>query len=171
MRTLVLDPTPPEVVALLERRRAFGQDGYDEVWDGVYHMVPAAHSRHAKVQADLLAILRSYASAAGFVVYGPFNLGDEQNFRVPDGGVFRTDPDAVYVPTAAIVVEVLSPGDETYEKFGFYAAHGVEEILVADPRAHTVRCWQRQGDQYEEYDHCALLGVYAAELVHRIAWP
>jgi hypothetical protein len=31
------------------------------------------------------------------------------------------------VATAAVVVEVVSPDDETCERFGFYAAHGVDD--------------------------------------------
>jgi hypothetical protein len=41
----------------------------------------------------------------------------------------------VFVPTAAVVVEVVSPGDRTDEEFGFSAAHGVGEIVVADPHS------------------------------------
>ncbi|MDQ3680552.1 MAG: Uma2 family endonuclease [Actinomycetota bacterium] len=37
--------------------------------------------------------------------------------------------------------EIISPDDETYEKFGFYADHGVEEIIVADPAARSVTIW------------------------------
>ena len=45
----------------------------------------------------------------------------------------------VYFPTAALVVEIVSPGDETYEKVPFYAAHGVEEVLVVEPESDNVR--------------------------------
>jgi Uma2 family endonuclease len=44
----------------------------------------------------------------------------------------------VYLPTAALVLEVVSPGDETWEKLGFYAAHGVEELLIVDPQEKAV---------------------------------
>ncbi len=75
------------------------------------------------------------------------------------------------MPTAALVVEVVSPDDETYEKFGFYAAHGVEEIIVADPHEQSVRCFRRDGDGYVEADASELLGVRAAELAEAIDWP
>ena len=47
------------------------------------------------------------------------------------------------MPTAAVVVEVVSPDDETYEKSGFYAAHGVDELIVADPAGRSLSedCW------------------------------
>jgi hypothetical protein len=47
VRTVVLGPRPPELEAVLERRRALGQDLYDEVWAGEYHMAPAPSHRHA----------------------------------------------------------------------------------------------------------------------------
>jgi len=53
-------------------------------------------------------------------------------------------------PTAALVIEVRSPGDETYDKFGLYAKRGVEELLVADPQRRAVQIWLLRGDGYTE---------------------
>ena len=33
-----------ELEELIARRRALGQDGMDEVWEGEYHVAPHAHS-------------------------------------------------------------------------------------------------------------------------------
>jgi hypothetical protein len=65
MPTLVRDPQPAEFEALLERRRRLGQDLFDEVWEGVLHMNPAPSRRHARIEAQLLAILQAPAAAAG----------------------------------------------------------------------------------------------------------
>ncbi len=65
----------------------------------------------------------------------------------------------MWVPTAAIVVEVVSPDDETWEKFDFYARHRVEEICIADPMARQIRWFVLAGDAYEETDASPLLGV------------
>ncbi len=46
MRTVVLGERPPELEALIDKRRRLGLDGHDEVWDGVYVMAPHAHSDH-----------------------------------------------------------------------------------------------------------------------------
>jgi Uma2 family endonuclease len=62
-----------------------------------------------------------------------FNPGEPDDDRVPDGGLFRPDPDEVYASTAALIVEVRSSGDDTREKVPFYAAHGVDEVLIVDP--------------------------------------
>ncbi len=75
------------------------------------------------------------------------------------------------MPTAAIVVEVLSPGDETWEKFGFFAVHGVEEVCVVDPRARSVRWFALAGPGYKESVASALLGVTAEDLAGQLHWP
>ena len=56
MTTLVLGPRPPELKALLERRRQAGVDRLDEVWQGVLHMVPAPGLEHADNWRALIEI-------------------------------------------------------------------------------------------------------------------
>jgi hypothetical protein len=53
VRTLVLDPLPPELTALLERRERLGLDRKDEVWEGVLHVVPSPSGRHGDLAAQL----------------------------------------------------------------------------------------------------------------------
>jgi hypothetical protein len=57
MSTLVKDPAPPEFEALLERRRRLGQNRFDEVWDGVLHMIPAPSYEHQRLSQRLAVIL------------------------------------------------------------------------------------------------------------------
>ena len=171
MKTIVLGPQPPEITAFLARRRALDQDRSDEVWEGDYHVVPAPHPWHAYIDNTLAVLLNPLARAAGLVGMGEFNVGESDNFRVPDMGFVRGVPNQVFVPTAAIVVEILSPGDETWEKFDFYARHGVEEISVVDPRAKQVRWFVLSGGAYEETGASPLLGVTAAGLAGQIDWP
>ena len=77
----------------------------------------------------------------------------------------------MWLPTALIVVEVVSPDDETYQKFEFYFAHGVEELVVADPDSRTVRWWRRGDASFEPVDVSPLLGVDVAEVASLIDWP
>ena len=130
MATLVRDPQPAEFEALLERRRRLGQDLYDEVWDGVLHMNRAPAGRHGQVDRQLALILTPLAQAAGLTSTGTFNLGNEGDYRVPDGGLHRDWRDQVWYATAALVIEIVSPDDETWNKLEFYAAHRVEELLI-----------------------------------------
>ncbi len=43
-----------------------------------------------------------------------------------------------WLSTAALVVEIVSPGDETWEKLPFYASHNVDEVLIIDPLKRSV---------------------------------
>ncbi len=171
MKTIVLGEPPVEIVNFLARRRALGQDRFDEVWEGDYHVVPAPHSRHGQVDSELAALLRPAAKAAGLSITTQFNLGGPHDYRVPDGGYHRTMPSATWMPTAAIVVEIVSPGDETWAKLDFYARHGVEEILVAEPRGRRIRWFTLAGATYEKAGASRLLSVTSAELEVGIDWP
>jgi Uma2 family endonuclease len=170
MPTLVRDPQPAEFEALLERRRRLGQDLFDEVWEGVLHMNPAPHSQHGRLEWQLAAILAPLAASAGLRALGQFNLGEEGDYRVPDGALVRPGPDAVYLPTAALVLEIISPGDETWEKLHFYAAHGVEELLIVDPQEHTVSWMGLEGRQYHHLKRSRLIELGGTELAGRIDW-
>ena len=171
MRTVVLGERPAELEALIEKRRRLGLDGHDEVWDGVYVMAPHAHSDHGIVEEELRGALFARAKAAGLIPGASFNVGEPDDFRVPDAGYHRERPGTLYVPTAAVILEVLSPDDETFTKFDFYAAHGVEEILVADPVTHSVRCWQLIDGSYFEQPMSRLLDVAMSTLEAEVAWP
>ena len=171
MRTVVLGQRPRELDKLIERRRATGADRYDEVWEGEYHMAPAPHSAHGQLENTLAALLRPLALRAGLVPTGSFNLGRPEDYRVPDGGLHVGHPSAVWLPTAALVLEIVSPGDESWDKLPFYAAHGVDEVVIADPHARRVAWLARRDDGYEPATRSALLDVAAADLVADVDWP
>jgi Uma2 family endonuclease len=171
MSTLVLDPAPPELEALKEKRRRLGQDLYDEVWEGVYRMVPAPHSRHGKVDDLLAAALREPAAAAGLVASGPVNVGEAEDFRVPDRALLRPGADGVWLPTAALVVEIVSPDDESWQKLPFYAAHGVDEVLIVDPQERSVYWLGLAEGEYREVERSGLIELGPGELAERIEWP
>lgn len=171
MKTVVLGPRPAELDALIQRRRALGLDLFDEVWEGAYHMAPAPHPFHGFVDNALGVLLAPFADAAALVGTGPFNIGSSDDYRVPDRGYHRELPRQVFVPTSAVVVEVVSPDDETYDKLDFYARHGVEELLIADPQLRRVRCWRLTAGAYTEVARSQLLGVDVDELTRRIDWP
>jgi Uma2 family endonuclease len=171
VRTVVLDPAPAEFEALLERRRALGQDLYDEVWEGEYHMAPAPHPSHGYVGHQLAVLLNPLALHAGLVGTDPFNLGSPDDYRVSDGGLHRELPSTTFVPTAAVVVEIASPRDETWQKLDFYAAHSVDELLIADPAKRSVTWLVLHAGRYVEAEYSPLLGVTAAKLAEQIDWP
>jgi len=172
MRTLLPDPPPAEFEALLERRRRSGADLHDEVWEGVVHMTPAPRGRHDDVQQQLAELLGPPARRAGLLpTIGGFNLGEPDDYRVPDGGLRRRRVDAAYYRTAALVVEVVSPGDETWHKLAFYAAHNVDELLIVNPEERTVDWLALREGRYEPTDRSRLVELGPADVAAQIDWP
>ncbi len=176
MPTLVLDPQPRELRELLKHRKRSGLHRLDEVWEGVLHVVSAPSGPHAYIAQQLAMLLGTPARAAGLVpVLGAFNLGgSEADFRVPDGGLHRAVPRATWYPTAALVIEIVSPGDESWQKLPFYAAHHVDEVLIVDPAEHAEHAvhWLALTDSdYRDVQRSTLIDLGPAELAARIDWP
>jgi len=172
MPTLVTDPAPLEFEALLKRRRELGHDVADEVWDGVYHVNPAPAEGHAEIVQQLAELLGPLARAAGLIPrLSVFNLGEPSDYRVPDGALVRERGNRTYVPTAALILEVVSPNDQTWEKLGFYAAHHVQELVIVAPETRSVDWLGLSDGQYRPLAHSELIASDAAELAGRIDWP
>lgn len=173
MATLVLDPYAYELDALKERRRVSGLDRLDEVWEGVLHMVPAPSYEHARLTQQLAIALDGPAREAGLeAAMGEFNLGDSiDDFRVPDGGLHRPGAEGIWLHTAALVVEIISPEDETWQKLPFYAAHKVDELLILDPDEHAVHWLGLSDGEYLPIERSALIALGPKQLAERIDWP
>ena len=137
--------------ALAERRR-LGLDLFDEVWDGVLHVQPAPHLEHSRVAGDLYGLLLPIARAAGldcafaFGIYRP-NLPGHRDYRVPDLSLFHPEhgTDRGIEGRAELVIEIASPGDESYAKVPFYAGVGVQELLIIDRDTKAITRWSRDG--------------------------
>lgn len=131
--------------SMLEERRRLGHDRFDEVWEGVLHMVPPASLPHMRTETDLENALRKIVSSRDLHVvheaglYDPATPG-HKNYRQPDVMVFS----AAYASErgvegrAELVIEIVSPNDESRQKIPFYAAMGVKEVWLLDPRARTI---------------------------------
>jgi len=173
MPTLVLDPPPPELVALRERRRQSEIDRLDEVWEGVLHMVPAPTDAHADIGQQLAELLGPPARAAGlFPTIQEFNVGESvEDYRVPDGGLHRSRRWGTWEHTLPLVVEIVSPGDETWEKLPFYAARKVDEVLIVDPQQRAVHWLALQDGEYRNVERSSLIELGVAQLAMQIDWP
>jgi hypothetical protein len=130
----------------LDERHRLDLDRHDEMWEGVLHVVPPASSDHNRLGAHLMTFLLPLAPhLEGFFECGIFDPDVEEmtSYRVADLAFAR--PEHVtrrgVEGRAALLVEILWPGDESYEKLGFYRRVGVEELLYVDPvtRAFEVR--------------------------------
>jgi len=136
VRVLMLEA--PE--SMLDERRRLGLDGQDEMWDGVLHMVPPAGGPPQRIGARLLMALGPLAEQRGLVAHyeaGLFRSGSD--YRVPDQFYCRAEALSERgAESAELVVEIRSPGDETYQKVDFYADLGVRELLIVHPGEHRV---------------------------------
>ncbi len=147
MRAVLLDV--PE--SLLEERRRKGHDAWDEVWEGVLHMVPPPSGVHQRFGTRLVAALLPVAEARSLVAShetGLFRPGAaDDDYRIPDL-VFARPENSTHRGVegrAELVVEIRSPGDETYDKLDFYADVEVQEVLVVDPEACTAELFVLRG--------------------------
>lgn len=136
MKAVVLDVSDE----VIEERRRNGLDVFDEVWSGVLHMVPPASSHHQAFSGRLYEALAPLARNRGLIPFfetGLFRAADD--YRVPDQIYARPEQvtERGVDGGAVLVVEVLSPHDETDAKLGWYAEVGVDAVLTVDPHART----------------------------------
>jgi Uma2 family endonuclease len=135
-------------------------------------MVPARSGPHAAIESQLHRLLGPFATAVGLIMIGQSNLGEsEHDFRVPDGALHRSAPAGVWHPTAALVIEIVSPADESWEKLPFYAAHDVDEVLIVDPQERSVSWLALKNGEYRAVEHSRLLDLSAEELAEQLDWP
>ena len=142
----VMSEVPSEILAL---RRRTGADRYDEVWDGVLHMVPSPANDHQELETELLFWLRGrWASPPDRRVLTQVNVSRpgvaewQTDYGVPDLALLTTaghhvDRGTHFEGGPDVVVEIRSPNDETDDKLAFYAAIGCREIWVIDRDART----------------------------------
>jgi Uma2 family endonuclease len=167
--TKVLGPCTPELEASLSERRRLDQDRLDEVWQGQYHLNPGPHFDHAQASRAFLFAIGPWVDAVGLAGGTEANIGERDDYRVADQ-VYLDGASALYLPTAAIVVEVLSPGDESRRKFGHYAAHDVDELVIVDPETKQVEWYGLVDRAYEPTTYSDVLGVDAATVVDAMRW-
>ena len=128
---------------LIAHRRRTGSDRYDEVWEGVYMMAPAANLEHQDLATGIAMAIRLAVQVPGFgLVYQGVNVSDrrngwKKNYRVPDVAAFLDGTKAVkckavWVGGPDFAVEIISPFDRTREKLEFYAKVGTRELLLVD---------------------------------------
>lgn len=68
-------------------------------------------------------------------------------------------------------MEIVSPGDETWDKLPFYAAHEVDEVLIVDPATHKVDWLALRDGEYQPIEHSSLIDLESSQLADQIKWP
>jgi Uma2 family endonuclease len=138
--------------SLIEERRRLGLDGLDEMWEGVLHMVPPPSQEHQRVEGRLFRALSAIAETRGLEAYTNFGVfgAAEQSYRVPDvvvAAAIHTSKRGVE-GRAELVVEILSPNDESYDKLPFYAARGIPEVWIVDPVTRVAEVYALRDGRY-----------------------
>ncbi|HEX5058913.1 MAG TPA: Uma2 family endonuclease [Kofleriaceae bacterium] len=160
MRAVVLE-MPPH---WLEERRRLGHDKRDEVWDGVLHMVPQPGTTHQGLEVELIYALKALVEARGyrlFVETSLFGAAGEKNYRVPDLSVVAPSDfsERGLEQHAEIVVELLSPNDESRDKLPFYAMCGVGEVWLIEPKTRTIEVLSLDDAYGSTRTESAVLGI------------
>lgn len=154
----VMPTVPPDVQALRKRN---GADRWDEMWDGVLHMPPMPNYDHQDLEASLqIYLFLHWAQPRKARVLHQINLaapgGWPDNYRIPDLVLltperFGINRNEYFEGAPDVVVEIHSPGDETYEKLPFYRELGVPEVWVIhrdskEPEVYVLkrRCYKKQ---------------------------
>ncbi len=117
-------------------------------------MPPMPNRAHQNFEFDLEAYLRKHwARPLGAKVYHGINIalpdGWPTDYRIPDLVLltpdrFHIDRNEYFEGPPNLLIEIHSPGDETYEKLTWYAALGVPEVWVIHrdtkkPEIHLLR--------------------------------
>lgn len=150
MRVVLADPDPE----WLEERSRLGLDHRDEVWDGVLHVPPRPSTAHQMFEFELHLVLRPIVRLLGLQIVQELAVFDpdkgEKNYRAPD--LVIAAPENISARgiegRAELVVEVLSPHDESYQKFPFYAARGIPEYWIVDPKTREIEVYVLRGSTY-----------------------
>ncbi len=134
---------------LIDERRRKGHDRFDEMWEGVLHMVPPPSDGHQLFTSDLLIPIKQAARAFGLLASHETGLcrpGTEKDYRIPDILVNRPEHRATGRSEGVeLVIEVLSPDDESREKLSFYADRGAKEALLIEPNTRVLEAYRLRG--------------------------
>ena len=151
---------------VLARRRAWGADKLDEVWEGVPHLGQQA-GRHASLQQQLALLLGGAAEEHGLVaVLGAYEPR-------PPGSRFGESAERVRgdsAGTAALAVEVID-ADYGEERLAALAADRIDEVVLVDVAARNVRWLALADGQYRSTDASRVIDLRPAELAESFTWP
>jgi len=156
MATLIADPGVEK--RIIAERRARGWDRKDEVWDGVYIIMPDPNVEHQEIVSNLVGAFRDVVRPPkGGKVFPGLNLSDrtddwKDNYRCPDVAVFLAGNSAQVFEAhicgpADFLVEIVSPGDKSRDKLEFYAELGARELLIIDRYPWLLELYHHNGSE------------------------
>lgn len=143
-----------------------------EFVDGCLEFLPVPTDSHQAISDFLLDVLKAYVRPRklGTIRYGPLRLRVGSKYREPDLLFLRAERDHLrhdrYWESADLVVEIVSPKqpDRDWEtKRAEYAATGIPEYWIADPRDNSLTVFTldagateyREAGRYQEGETAA----------------
>ena len=154
MRAVIVDSHAIE--ELVKQRKRLGIDRWDEVWRREWHLSPSPSWEHQWIEGELFIILKEVVERAGLgVVAHQFNVADPtqglQDFRIPDISVVLQGSHAQVRETFIaggpdLLLEIYSPGDETYQKIDWYGEQGVRELIIINRDTKGVELYRHDGE-------------------------
>ncbi len=144
----VMASVPPDILAW---RKRTGADRFDEMWEGVLHMVAMPNRDHQDLEWAIETWLRKHWVHGGHGrahhnvnVAAPGGWPDD--YRIPDlillcPDRYAIDRNEYFDGAPTVVVEIVSPGDESYEKHDFYARLAVPEVWMIDRDTKLPEIW------------------------------
>ena len=143
----------------LRRRQRRKADRPDEVWDGVYLIMPDPNINHQELVGKLtFAFMSGLTEIPDARVFPGTNVSDRQedwtkNYRCPDVAVFLPGNPAEARGThwfggPDFAVEIVSKGDRSRDKFDFYARTGVRELLYVERQPWALELYRRVGQHW-----------------------
>ncbi len=152
MRAVIVDSHAIE--ELVKQRKRLGTDRWDEVWRGEWHLSPSPSWEHQRMEGELFIILKEVVERTGLgVVVQQFNVADPtqglQDFRISDISVVLQGSQVRETFIAGgpdLLLEIYSPGDETYQKIDWYAEQGVRELIIINRNTKGVELYRHDGE-------------------------
>lgn len=152
-----LEVADPEVALTLRaERQAQGLDRWDEVWNGVYILMPLPNFEHQVLATRIASQLQPFVdelglgtTAAGCNVTDVADPSEDwrKNYRCPDVVVYLRNTTAElrgshWYGGPDIAVEIVSRGDRSRQKLAFYAGAGVKELFVLDREPWSLQLYR-----------------------------
>jgi Uma2 family endonuclease len=134
-----------------------------ELVDGYLEVLPMPKLRHQRAARRLMLVLEALARLiGGEVLFAPLRMYlSPLNYREPDllFWLSAQDPRIAgddYAQTADLVLEVVSPDEESYErdymkKREAYARAGILEYWIVDPQDEIIVVLKLDGKEYVEH--------------------
>jgi hypothetical protein len=151
---------------VMARRRAWGADELDEVWEGVPHLGQQV-GRHASLQQQLALLLGGAAEERGLIaVLGAYEPRPPASPLGERGERVRGDS----AGTAALAVEIIDAHHDE-GRLGALAADRIHEVVLIDLSARTVRWLALADGDYRPLHASREIDLRPAALAESIKWP